>query len=93
MRLPQLAGYMLAGILPLSVLPELPALWCIKLAIVGLILLSACGRLGRSASLVGLMFCWGVLAAWQVQWPALTLPGKNRQVELTITQTDGQTTL
>ncbi len=38
------------------------------------------------------MFCWGVLAAWQVQWPALTLPGKNRQVELTITQTDGQTT-
>ncbi|HCR3982129.1 TPA: ComEC family protein [Kluyvera ascorbata] len=92
MRLPQLAGYVLAGILPLSVLPELPALWCIKLAIVALIILSACGRLGRSASLVGLMFCWGVLAAWQVQWPALTLPGKNRQVELTITQTDGQTT-
>ncbi len=62
MRLPQLAGYVLAGILPLSVLPELPALWCIKLAIVALIILSACGRLGRSASLVGLC---SVGAFWQ----------------------------
>ena len=91
MRLPQLAACALAGILPLGVLPVLPPLWGIKVAVGVLVVLSLCGRRGRVAALIGLLFCWGVLAAWQVQLPAERLPGKNRQIELTLTQTDGQT--
>jgi len=91
MRLPQLACCVLLGILPLCVLPELPSLSVIKIAIPGLMLLIFAGRAGRAASLVGLFFCWGALAAWQVVLPAETLPGKNRHVEVELTQTDGQT--
>ncbi|HGK4670887.1 TPA: ComEC family protein [Kluyvera georgiana] len=91
MRLPLLACYVLAGILPLAVLPVLPSLEYIKIAAVGLTALGVCGRAGRRIALVGLLFCWGALAAWQLQLSAQMLPGKNRQVELTLTQTDGQT--
>lgn len=92
MRLPLLACCVLAGILPLCVLPTLPPLGIIPFVIVGLIGLSFCRRAGRLLALTGLFFCWGVLAAWQMQWPAEVLPGKNRHVEMSLTQTDGQTT-
>ena len=92
MRLPQLASCTLLGILPLSVLPELPSLTFIKFAVIALVLLAVCGKAGRVISLTGLMFCWAVLAAWQVKLPAEVLPGKNRHIEMVLTQTDGQTT-
>ena len=92
MRLPQLACSVLLGILPLSILPELPSLTSIKCAVIALILLAACGKVARIISLTGLMFCWAVLAAWQVKLPAELLPGKNRHIEMLLTQTDGQTT-
>ncbi|WNN70419.1 ComEC family protein [Kluyvera cryocrescens] len=91
MRLPQLAGCALLGILPISVLPELPSPDTLKLAMPGVIALALFGRAGRAASLIGLLFCWGVFAAWQVLLPAQMLPGKNRHMEIVITQTDGQT--
>ena len=92
MRLPHLACCVLLGILPLSVLPELPSPGIIKLVIVGCIALAFFGRTGRIACLIGLFFCWGVLAACSVLLPAETLPGKNRHIEIVLTHTDGQTT-
>ncbi|MDZ4030280.1 ComEC family protein [Kluyvera ascorbata] len=92
MRLPELACCILAGILPLTVLPALPPLNAIYIAIPILTVLGTCSKIGRRVGITGLVFCWGVLAAWQVQWPAEAIPGKNRQVEILLTQTDGQTT-
>ena len=92
MRLPQLACCTLLGILPLLILPELPPVGAIKLSLPGLIALTFCGRAGRAVCLTGLLFCWGVFAAWQVVLPAENLPGKNRHIEMVLTQTDGQTT-
>ena len=74
MRLPQLACCTLLGILPLLILPELPPVGAIKLSLPGLIALAFCGRAGRAVCLTGLLFCWGVFAAWQVVLPAETLP-------------------
>ncbi|MBW9464330.1 ComEC family protein [Kluyvera sp. EC_51] len=92
MRLPGLACCTLAGILPLTILPDLPSLSVVYFAIAALIALGLCVPSGKSASITGLIFCWGVLSAWQVQWPAEVIPGKNRQVEIVLTQSDGQTT-
>ncbi|MCE9887243.1 ComEC family protein [Kluyvera intermedia] len=92
MRLPQLACCTLLGILPLLILPGLPPVGVIKCALPALIALMFCGRAGRAVCLTGLLFCWGLFAAWQVVLPAETLPGKNRHIEIVLTQTDGQTT-
>lgn len=93
MRITPLACCTILGILPLIWLPELPALLHIRGAIIALSLLLLCKRrCVRYLCVTGLLFCWGLLAAWQVQWPAQHLAGKNQSVEIVLSQTDGQTT-
>lgn len=94
MRVPLFACCVMLGVIPLLWLPALPPLPVIEAAIVVLSLLALiCPKPGvRMLCIVGLLFCWGALAAWQVQLPALRIPGKNQTVEIVLSQTDGQTT-
>ncbi|MEX0528668.1 ComEC family protein [Raoultella terrigena] len=93
MRLPQLAGCAIVGVLPLLLLARLPELatlwWLTGLALVPLLLR---WRLLRFAALTLLFFLWGALSAHQVIWPTQALPGSPRRVEVELTATDGQTT-
>lgn len=94
MRVPLFACCVILGVSPLLWLPVLPSLSVIKAVIVALSLLAfICPKRGiRIVCILGLLFCWGVLAAWQVQLPALRIAGKNQSVEIVLSQTDGQTT-
>jgi DNA internalization-related competence protein ComEC/Rec2 len=93
MRVTQFACCTLLGILPLLWLPVLPSMSCIGGMIVAAsLLLFSPDRRIRFLCVTVLLFCWGALACWQVQWPAQELPGKNRSVEIVLSQTDGQTT-
>lgn len=49
-------------------------------------------RAAHYAALITLFFVWGVLSARQALWPTHTLTNGNRQVEVMLTATDGQTT-
>ncbi|WP_312948839.1 ComEC family protein [Superficieibacter sp.] len=90
MRLSQLAICVIAGIAPLIWLPVLP-----KVTTIGLIIIiaSASGFCRRNryrfGGMILLCFCWGVLSAHQVIWPAQYLTARNQQVEITLTATDG----
>lgn len=92
MRLPQLAGCVIVGILPLLWLPVLPGRFVVW-GLIALALLIAQYRHGTAqyVALIMLFLVWGILSARQVLWPTETLPGKNRQVEIELTATDGQT--
>ncbi len=93
MRLPQLALCTIAGIVPLIWLPVLPGVAWISLIIIVAAGLAFYGsRAAQVGGLTTLFFCWGVLAAHHVLWPAQHLPGKNQQVEITLTATDGAMT-
>ncbi|HFZ1096950.1 TPA: ComEC family protein [Klebsiella oxytoca] len=93
MRLPQLAGCVITGILPLLWLPDLPVrsvTWGLMLLV---LLIAQCRRrAAQYAALITLFFVWGVLSARQALWPTQTLTNGNRQVEVVLTATDGQTT-
>lgn len=93
MRLPQLAGCVIIGILPLLWLPDLPGrsvTWGLMLLV---LLIAQCRRrAAQYAALITLFFVWGVLSARQALWPTQTLTNGNRQVEVVLTATDGQTT-
>ena len=93
MRLPQLAGCVIIGILPLLWLPDLPerlVTW--GLMLLALLIAQCRRRAAQYAALITLFFVWGVLSARQVLWPTQTLTNGNRQVEVVLTATDGQTT-
>ena len=93
MRLPQLAGCVIIGILPLLWLPDLPGrsvTW--GLMLLALLIAQCRRRAAQYAALITLFFVWGVLSARQVLWPTQTLTNGNRQVEVVLTATDGQTT-
>lgn len=93
MRLPQLAGCVIIGILPLLWLPDLPGrsvTWGLMLLV--LLIAQCCRRAAQYAALITLFFVWGVLSARQALWPTQTLTNGNRQVEVVLTATDGQTT-
>ncbi|HHR3290383.1 TPA: ComEC family protein [Klebsiella oxytoca] len=93
MHLPQLAGCVIIGILPLLWLPDLPGrsvTWGLMLLV---LLIAQCRRrAAQYAALITLFFVWGVLSARQALWPTQTLTNGNRQVEVVLTATDGQTT-
>ena len=93
MRLPQLAGCVIIGILPLLWLPDLPersVTW--GLMLLALLIAQCRRRAAHYAALITLFFVWGVLSARQALWPTHTLTNGNRQVEVMLTATDGQTT-
>ncbi|HAT1680457.1 TPA: ComEC family protein [Klebsiella oxytoca] len=93
MRLPQLAGCVIIGILPLLWLPDLPersVTW--GLMLLALLIAQCRRRAAHYAALITLFFVWGVLSARQALWPTQTLTNGNRQVEVMLTATDGQTT-
>jgi len=93
MRLPQLAGCVIIGILPLLWLPDLPersVTW--GLMLLALLIAQCRRRAAHYAALITLFFVWGVLSARQALWPTQTLTNGNRQVEVVLTATDGQTT-
>ncbi|MDO9685457.1 ComEC family protein [Klebsiella oxytoca] len=93
MRLPQLAGCVIIGILPLLWLPDLPGrsvTW--GLMLLALLIAQCRRRAAQYAALITLFFVWGVLSARQALWPTQTLTNGNRQVEVVLTATDGQTT-
>ena len=93
MRLPQLAGCVIIGILPLLWLPDLPGrsvTW--GLMLLALLIAQCRRRAAHYAALITLFFVWGVLSARQALWPTQTLTNGNRQVEVVLTATDGQTT-
>lgn len=93
MRLSQLAGCVVVGICPLSLLPALPTLTAVQGIIVGaLLLLVYRRRQVRYLTLTILFFAWGVLSAHQVLWPMQVLPGSTRQVEIKLTAVEGETT-
>lgn len=93
MRLPQLAGCTICGILPLLVLPELPKLITVQGIIGGAVLLSFCARWPvRYLALTMLFFAWGILNAQQSLWPIQLLAKGNQQIEVVLTATDGETT-
>ncbi|HIH4737885.1 TPA: ComEC family protein [Klebsiella oxytoca] len=93
MRLPQLAGCVIIGILPLLWLPDLPersVTW--GLMLLALLIAQCRRRAAHYAALITLFFVWGVLSARQALWPTHALTNGNRQVEVMLTATDGQTT-
>ncbi|MGY5957622.1 ComEC family protein [Kosakonia sp. BK9b] len=92
MTLPALAACILSGILPLLVLPVLPdigVVWC-ALAF-GCVLACYRAPILRYTGYTLIFFAWGILAAQQSLWPTQYLPGSNRRVEITITDTDNMT--
>lgn len=83
----------LCGILPLTVLPTLPAMQCVS----GLFFLACmlCLIPHKSllyAGLTLLFFLWGILAAKDAIWAANTLPADTRRAVVQITGTDHMTT-
>ncbi|POP49190.1 ComEC family protein [Superficieibacter electus] len=93
MRLPQLAICVIAGIAALIWLPELPGVRCTSIVVIFATMLTVCRSVHlRMMGFKGLFFCWGVLAAQQVIWPAAHLTGKNQRLEIALTATDGATT-
>ncbi|CAH5669398.1 TPA: ComEC family protein [Klebsiella oxytoca] len=93
MRLPQLAGCVIIGILPLLWLPDLPERSVTRgLMLLALLIAQCRRRAAHYAALITLFFVWGVLSARQALWPTHTLTNGNRQVEVMLTATDGQTT-
>lgn len=89
MQLPTFALCTILGIAPLLLLPELPPVGFIGLVIV--VSAAVCFRLPalQPVGVTALMFCWGVLAAWQEVIPALTLPGRALYAEVVLTASDG----
>ena len=93
MRLPQLAGCVIIGILPLLWLPVLPGRWVTWGLMVLALLIAQCRRRpAQYAALITLFFVWGVLSARQTLWPTERLTDRNQRVEVELTATDGQTT-
>lgn len=94
MRVTFFSCCVILGVLPLLWLPVLPSLPHIKMAVIcfSVLVLLCTNQSVRAFSLICLLFCWGVLSAWQVQLPAQQIPGKNQAVEIVLSQTDGQTT-
>lgn len=93
MRLPQLAGCVIIGILPLLWLPVLPGRWVIWGLMTLALLIAQCRRRpAQYAALITLFFVWGALSAGEVLWPTERLTDGNRQVDVELTATDGQTT-
>lgn len=93
MRLPQLAICVIAGLAPLIWLPKLPGMGCTEIiVIIAMVLVWCRPRALQITGLTGLFFCWGILAAHQIVWPAQHLTGKNQPVEIILTATDGATT-
>ncbi|VUT02324.1 ComEC family protein [Klebsiella spallanzanii] len=93
MRLPQLAGCVIIGILPLLWLPALPGRFVIWGIIFFAVLIAQyrC-RTTQYVALIALFFAWGILSGQQALWPMEKLTGGNQQVEIELTATDGQTT-
>ncbi|HCB1499980.1 TPA: ComEC family protein [Klebsiella michiganensis] len=93
MRLPQLAGCVMVGILPLLWLPVLPGRFVVWGLIAVALLIAQCRHdTAQYVALIILFLAWGILSARQVLWPTETLLDRNRQVEIELTATDGQTT-
>ena len=93
MRLPQLAGCVIIGILLLLWLPVLPGRWVIWGLMTLALLIAQCRRRpAQYAALITLFFVWGALSAGEVLWPTERLTDRNRQVDVELTATDGQTT-
>lgn len=92
MTLPQLCICIILGILPLTVLPELPVLstvlWLIIAGIAG-----AMTRVNvlRYAGLIAMCFGWGLLAAREAVWPMTALTGQAQPVEVMLIETDNAT--
>ncbi|HHG8772261.1 TPA: ComEC family protein [Raoultella planticola] len=93
MRLPQLAGCAICGILPLLLLPDLPTLATVQGAVVGALLVALYRRtVARYLALTMLFFAWGILHAQQALWPTQALAGGSRQIEVELSAVDGETT-
>ena len=93
MRLPQLAGCVILGFLPLLWLPVLPGRRVIWGLMALALLIAQCRRRpAQYAALITLFFVWGALSAGEVLWPTERLTDRNRQVDVELTATDGQTT-
>ncbi|WP_308564332.1 ComEC family protein [uncultured Klebsiella sp.] len=93
MRLPQLAGCVIIGILPLLWMPALPEkslIWGIF--VLALLIAQYRCKATKYAVLITLFWLWGILSARQILWSTEALTGGNRQVEIELTATDGQTT-
>lgn len=93
MPLPALAMCLNLGLLPLLFLPTLPGLphlWAVMPVACLLAILRH--RLLRYAGMTLLFFVWGALAALQIVWPIEHLTEVNKQVRVTITDTDNATT-
>lgn len=79
MRLSQLAICVIAGIAPLIWLPVLPKVTTIGLIIIIASALGFCRRNRyRFGGVILLCFCWSVLSAHQVIWPAQHLTARNQ---------------
>lgn len=93
MSLTALALCLNVGLLPLLFLPILPDVKYVWAIVCCGVLLGSCPhRVLRYSGITLLFLAWGVLAGLTALWPTLHLTGANRDVQVVITATDGETT-
>lgn len=93
MKITTVSVCIICGILPLLILPQLPATMTLAgLTAFACFLAFIPRQTIRYVAMTVLFFLWGVLAAKQLQWAGETLPAAMQDAIVEITATDGMTT-